>query len=715
MNGLIGKSIAGRYKIVSKLGDGGMGVVYKAIQTSVDRTVAVKILHPHLMSNTDAMQRFQREAKTCSKLKDANAIHLYDFGIENHLTYLVMEYIEGQSLRDMLQPGKPLQLRRAANLIGQICSALAEAHALDIVHRDLKPGNIMITRRRNREHVKVVDFGIAKIVSDETKATHMTQTGMIIGTPQYMSPEQAEGGKIDLRSDIYSLGIILYELVTGDTPFQADTPLQLLLKHVKDPPPPPRKLRPDLDIPEAVEAVILKALAKRPQDRYDSAEALAAELDQATRHLPLPDLAPLPATSGKPGRSSAGSGVAATDIEIDPTEIGINQTEIAGGGRTAIEPPPRPAWLMPALAAALLVLAGVAYYFLSGPGTGYLTLYVSPHEAAVSVTSPEVDKDDIKLLKSARETGSPGNLAAVRRQQVRIIPVRRQVAKREYRYELPAGDYTISATADGYADYRTEVTIDPDRADTVEVSLIYLGETGGKVGTLGRDGANLSTLQVKVIPEDATVIVYAANNRLLQYRPKSRSGGLVNFDLPPDYTYTVTVSKQGYHSQTRSVNVSSENLLTFTEFALVRSIADLLILDKDKVNNSAAGSIAPGVKPRLLGQRSLNLFWFTTSGIGSISSALEIQDGANSLPVYSPLPGLQEKYVRLGGKIVSLTAQQLVFEGTLTFRHPQRNNGQPCERTGRFTFEWRSDNEARWALVNNSAICDGIVDGINIK
>ena len=248
MNGLIGKSIAGRYKIVSKLGDGGMGVVYKAIQTSVDRTVAVKILHPHLMSNTDAMQRFQREAKTCSKLKDANAIHLYDFGIENHLTYLVMEYIEGQSLRDMLQPGKPLQLRRAANLIGQICSALAEAHALDIVHRDLKPGNIMITRRRNREHVKVVDFGIAKIVSDETKATHMTQTGMIIGTPQYMSPEQAEGGKIDLRSDIYSLGIILYELVTGDTPFQADTPLQLLLKHVKDPPPPPRKLRPDLDI-----------------------------------------------------------------------------------------------------------------------------------------------------------------------------------------------------------------------------------------------------------------------------------------------------------------------------------------------------------------------------------------------------------------------------------------------------------------------------------
>ncbi len=271
MENLTGKKL-GLYEIVAPLGEGGMAAVYKAYQPSMNRYVALKILPQSLAKDPQFVGRFQQEAKVLAKLQHPHVLPVFDFGEAEGYTYIVMPLVESGTLTELLQ-GRPLSLKQIRSLISQIGEALDYAHARGLVHRDVKPSNVLVDGRGN---CLLTDFGLAKIVEGSAK---FTDTGGILGTPAYMSPEQGRGMPIDGRSDIYSLGVMLYEMATGKPPFDAETPIAIVFKHIQDPLPPPAALNPDL--PEAVERVILKALAKDPADRFQTAREMVAALQAA--------------------------------------------------------------------------------------------------------------------------------------------------------------------------------------------------------------------------------------------------------------------------------------------------------------------------------------------------------------------------------------------------------------------------------------------------
>jgi serine/threonine-protein kinase len=275
---LIGRLVDGKYRIVSKLGSGGMGVVYAATRPLIGDKVAIKILHKEHSDDPHAAGRFQREAQTSARLKHPNAVSIYDFGVtQDGLQYLVMELIEGQSLREVIKQKGRINPTGVAAIAQQLCAALDEAHRQDIIHRDIKPDNIIIHQSQDGLRVKVLDFGIAKL-RDQT-ASNLTQTGSVMGTPHYMSPEQCLGEEMDCRSDIYSLGCVLYEMLCGVVPFNAPISTAVVVQHVTQPPPPLHEK--NRAITPEVERVVLRALEKRPEARPASAGLVAKELDAA--------------------------------------------------------------------------------------------------------------------------------------------------------------------------------------------------------------------------------------------------------------------------------------------------------------------------------------------------------------------------------------------------------------------------------------------------
>lgn len=278
---LIGTILDNKYRIEEKIGEGGMGRVYRATHIHMDHTVAVKILHSHLSSDQTALERFRREARAAAQLHHPNAVAVTDFGVtmNDRVAYLVMEFLDGLDLRQRIDKQRQLDCEETCSIVQQICSALDAAHSNGIIHRDLKPDNIWLFKSADGvERVKVLDFGIAKLQST-TEMIKLTQQGVIVGTPHYMSPEQCSGEELDARSDLYSLGVIIYEMLTGWVPFQAPTPIAVAIKHATQKPDPPRKLR--ADIPNDVEAVVMRALEKKQQDRQSSALELAQEFEGA--------------------------------------------------------------------------------------------------------------------------------------------------------------------------------------------------------------------------------------------------------------------------------------------------------------------------------------------------------------------------------------------------------------------------------------------------
>ncbi len=281
---LIGRTIADKYVIESYIGGGGMGSVYRARQAGLDKIVAIKVLHPEFATEASFVMRFKREAKAASRIDHPNSLRVLDFGQEpDGLLYIVMEYLKGRSLYAILREEAPLEPDRIIALFRQALGALAAAHDLGIVHRDIKPDNIIVLQRtadegHTGEHVKVCDFGIAKFTENTqvTAAEKLTSEGTIIGTPDYLSPEQARSDAIDARSDLYSMGVILFEAMTGRTPFRADTPLGVVLQHLDAEPPKPSTLAPGVD--PRLEAVCLKCLKKNPDERYSGAREMRAAL-----------------------------------------------------------------------------------------------------------------------------------------------------------------------------------------------------------------------------------------------------------------------------------------------------------------------------------------------------------------------------------------------------------------------------------------------------
>ena len=285
----------GRYAVIERVGTGGMAEVYRARDDLLGREVAIKVLHDRYSRDRSFVERFRREAQSAANLNHPNIVALYDYGADGDTYFIVMEFIEGRSLSEIIAAEGALLPERAADIASDVAKALDRAHSNGLVHRDVKPGNIMIT---STGQTKVTDFGIARALSGDGEQT-MTQTGMVIGTAAYLSPEQAQGNTIDGRSDVYSLGIVLYEMLTGQAPFTGDTPLAIAYKHVRENPNPPSSLNPD--VPAALDAITMKALAKNPDNRYSSATEMQEDLQRfcnGQRVLATPLLADETAIAG---------------------------------------------------------------------------------------------------------------------------------------------------------------------------------------------------------------------------------------------------------------------------------------------------------------------------------------------------------------------------------------------------------------------------------
>ncbi len=369
---LLGSVIADRYHIVKKLGEGGMGAVYLGEHVKMGRQSAIKVMSASMASDPDAIARFNREAANAARINHPNVCAIYDFGeTPDGIIYLAMEFIEGESLGDVLDREGALGPQRAVAILQQTADALQAAHDLGIVHRDLKPDNIMLARGRGgAELVKVVDFGIAKAMSGQ-EGQQVTKTGLVVGTPEYMSPEQLSGDVLDGRSDIYSLGLVFFRMLTGTFAFEADSAQEVMIKRLTDEPLPLARARPDLGVPEALQRVMDRALARMPGDRYDSAGRFAADAAAAVR--------PIAAAPGRaPVADDDVTAVMADDatVKLAPTQVRRSEPSAAPPTPTTPRPVPSPTPAakrrvpVAAIAAAVLVLGGgtAATLLLKGDG-----------------------------------------------------------------------------------------------------------------------------------------------------------------------------------------------------------------------------------------------------------------------------------------------------------------------------------------------------------
>lgn len=334
----------GRYKIIEKVGGGGMADVYKAEDQVLGRTVALKILHKQFASDEGFLERFRREAQAAAKLTHPNIVSIYDVGEEGGVHFIVMEFVHGMTLKKLIQKDAPMSTEKVVHVSMQIAKAMEFAHEHEIIHRDIKPQNVIIT---DNGEIKVTDFGIARAGATST----MTRTGAVMGTAHYISPEQAQGNIVGPTTDIYSLGVVMYEMATGELPFRGENPVSVALKHINDTPMPPRSVFGD--IPISLEAVIIKSMAKNPNERYRSAEAVRDDLKRVIEGLPV---------------KMVGAAMPAGGDASDMT-----RTMAAQNGRPSAakgQRKPKKALIAAIIAVILILLLGagaLAYSLMSGP------------------------------------------------------------------------------------------------------------------------------------------------------------------------------------------------------------------------------------------------------------------------------------------------------------------------------------------------------------
>jgi eukaryotic-like serine/threonine-protein kinase len=330
---MIGRVIDARYRVLSKIGHGGMGAVYKVEHLAMGKQAAMKILHPAFTQDAELAARFRREAEAVSRLSHPNTVQVFDFGQGKGTTYLVMELVRGEDLGVILRRDGPMPFSRTRVILLQVCEALSEAHEAGIIHRDLKPENLLVSRARDgRDLVKVLDFGLAKL-RDSEELNQVTARGSLVGTPFYMSPEQIRAEDLDPRADIYSLGALMYRMVTGEHPFTATTPVAVLTQHLTEPLTPPSERRPDLKLAPIVDHIVCRAMAKSRDERFASAEELGRALDEAP-HVSQP--IPAAAIHDARARRSTDSGTRPTSEgqlkreDIDNYERGLKRKRVIG-------------------------------------------------------------------------------------------------------------------------------------------------------------------------------------------------------------------------------------------------------------------------------------------------------------------------------------------------------------------------------------------------
>ena len=333
----IGQTLNNRFKVESKIGEGGFGAVYRGTQLATSRKVALKLLHPEMTKDENLVARFRREGMVLCNLRDAHTITTYDFDqTPDGTLYIAMELLEGKSLHQVFHEQAPLEWKRMFKILGEMCSSLAEAHQQGIVHRDLKPENVYLeSRPGNPEFVKILDFGIAKVMrgdSIDPQSPQLTATGQTLGTLEYMSPEQLMGKQLDGRSDVYALGVVAYEMITGRLPFpDAKGPAGLITAQLKQTPLPPSQANPKANLPPLADRVILKCLEKNKDNRYADVTQLAAALQEVIDHAreaSNPLATPLPAS--------------ASSTRMPPSSSGADLLETRRGEMPQMAPPPLP-------------------------------------------------------------------------------------------------------------------------------------------------------------------------------------------------------------------------------------------------------------------------------------------------------------------------------------------------------------------------------------
>jgi serine/threonine-protein kinase len=337
----------GRYELHRRVGRGGMAEVYLARDRLLDRLVAIKILFPEFATDPSFVARFRREAQAAANLNHPNIVGVYDWGKERGTYYIVMEYVDGRSVSEIIRTDGPIEPKRAAGIAADVAAALHFAHKKGVVHRDVKPGNVLITQAGE---VKVADFGIARAMT-ATSEENLTQTGSVMGTATYFSPEQAQGKPVDARSDLYSLGVVLYEMVSGKPPFHADSPVAIAYKHVQEPVPPLSERM--AGVPAGYESITLRALAKDPDDRYADGAAMRADLLRFRDGRPIAAVTPVPTGPARP--PGPATVVAAPPDPTPPPEVAQPASKRSG-------------WFFAIIVVLLLVLAGLLFAFGSQLG-----------------------------------------------------------------------------------------------------------------------------------------------------------------------------------------------------------------------------------------------------------------------------------------------------------------------------------------------------------
>jgi serine/threonine protein kinase len=407
--------LLGRYELGRLLGAGGMAEVYEGHDRLLARRVAIKILLAQYAHDPAFLARFRREAQAAASLSHPNIVGVYDTGSEADTWFIVMEYVDGRTLKDIIRAEGALYWARAAEVAADVAGALAVAHARGIVHRDVKPGNVMLTTEGK---VKVMDFGIARA----SAVPSITQTSAVVGTAQYIAPEQAQGLEVDARSDVYALGCCLYEMVTGQVPFTGPTPVAIAYRHVREDPTPPRALNPDVPVP--LEQVCLKAMAKRPEDRYQTAVELQRDLERVRIGEPVTVAGPLPSQQ----TTQAIGGAAGYGNQQATTVLGAGGGGAAAGGRAARYAEEMPeerrgsvGWVLAAILALLVV--GFAAFLITRAVTssntgGTPTTLTSPSTAPSTAppTTGEQQTTTSEETTSSRSTTTRRETTTTERQ-----------------------------------------------------------------------------------------------------------------------------------------------------------------------------------------------------------------------------------------------------------------------------------------------------------